>query len=407
MADISQSYGTVAQAAPTWYNDYMTNLAAKGTAGGNTAQYVGASPLQTEAFGNVAANVGNYQPGLTAAGQNYAAAGNTDISGAVNPYLTAGSTTSGLSQANPYLTAGASGADQLVQNYMNPYTQSVVDQIGRANQQNIQQNLSPGITSGAVGAGQFGSQRGANALALGISNANLGALTQQTQALQTGYSEAMKNAQQQRINQLNAGQTAGTLQNQFNTNQVTAGQVAGNAATQNAQNQIAAGTGNLNLGTQEQQSGLADVNALSTLGAQQQQIAQNKELFPLDVAAKQASIMSGAQIPMSQTSSMTASPLSTIAGLAGVTGGILAQPVTGYDSSGKPIYATNQSLWDKIYGGVKSLTSPSTTTTPENTVAANNDNNLITNDAVNNANSYGDWVEDENGNWTWVENIVP
>ena len=337
MADISQSYATTTQQAPDWYNNYMSDLAAKGTAGANSAQYVGAQPLQTQAFSNVAANVGNYQPGLAAAGQNYAAAGGTDISGAANPYLTAGTTTSGLSQANPYLTAGASGADQLVQNYMNPYTQSVVDQIGRTNQQNIQQNLSPGITSGAVGAGQFGSQRGANALALGISNANLGALTQQTQALQTGFSDAMKNAQQQRLNQLNAGQTAGTLQNAFNTNQVQAGQVAGNAATQNAQNQIAAGTGNLNLGQQYQQSGLADTNALATYGAQQQQIAQNKELFPLDVAAKQAAVLSGAQIPLSTTQTMTVSPLSTIAGLGSLATGALNN-------------------WDSIYGKIKAIT---------------------------------------------------
>lgn len=329
MADLLSSSATSTTTTPQYYTDYLSGLAQKGTAAGNAAQYVGASPLQQQAFGAVSDNVGNYQPALTAAGTNYTNAANTDISGAANPYLQAGTQTSGLTQANPYLTAGTTSAAPLISSYMNPYTQNVVDQIRLANQQNIAQNLSPGITAGAVGAGQFGSQRGANALALGISNANIGALGQQASALQSGYTQALQAAQQQRANQLAAGQTAGTLQNQYNTNQVTAGQVAGNAASQQAANRIAAGTGQMNLGQQQQQSGLADVNALSTLGQQQQQIAQNKELFPLDVAAKQAAILSGAQIPTTVTNTMEASPLSAIAGLTGLTAGMFTKNASG------------------------------------------------------------------------------
>lgn len=470
MADLLQSSATTATTTPQYYTDYMTNLAQKGTAGGNAAQYVGATPLQQQAFGAVAQNVGNYQPALAAAGANYGAAENTNIIGrsdpyfqagtqtsgltqanpylatglaasganvanpylaagtatsgaatanplisqgaginalsSANPYLQTGTQTSGLTSANPYLTSGTGSAADLVGNYMNPYTQSVVDQIRLANQQNIAQNLSPGITSGAVGSGQFGSQRGANALALGISNANIGALGVQNQALQSGYANALTVAQQQRANQLTAGQTAGTLQNQFAQNQVNAGQIAGNLQNQTAQNQITAGqnlgalqnqananqvnagqvagnllntygqnaltagqtagtlqgqfntnqvtagqaaanaasqqaaaqtaaaTGQLNLGQQIQQSGLTDVNALSTLGQQQQQIAQNQQLFPLDVAAKQAAILSGAQIPTTVQQTMEGSPLSAIAGLGGLTAGMFTSqpqydPVTG------------------------------------------------------------------------------
>ena len=342
MADLLQSSATTATTTPQYYTDYMAGLAHKGTAAGNTAQYVGASPLQQQAFGAVGQNVGNYQPALTAAGQNYGAAAGTDISGAANPYLQAGTTTSGLTQANPYLTAGTTSAAPLISGYMNPYTKNVVDQIRLANQQNIAQNLSPAITSGAVGAGQFGSQRGANALALGISNANIGALGQQATALQSGYTQALQAAQQQRANELTAGQTAGTLQGQFNTNQVTAGQVAGNAASQQAANRIAAGTGQMNLGQQQQQSGLADVNALSTLGEQQQKIAQNKELFPLDVAAKQAAIMSGAQIPTTVTQTMQGSPLSAIAGLGSLTAGMF----------------TSQPVYDPVTGRITGTTTP-------------------------------------------------
>ena len=319
MPDLTQSSATTSTTTPGYYTDYISNLAKQGTqygvGGANAPTFVGAQPLQQQAFDTAKSNVGNYQPSLDAAGNLMTQAAGTDITGAANPYLTAGTTTSGLSVANPYLQAGTSSAADLVGNYMNPYTQNVVDQIRMANQQNIAQNLSPGITGGAVGSGQFGSQRGANALALGISNANIGALGQQAQALQSGYAQALAAAQAQRAGQLTAGQTSGTLQNQFNTNQVNAGQIAGNMATQQAQNLRDVGTQRLNLGQQQQTQGIADVNQLATMGGQQQQILQNQQLFPLDVLAKQAAVLSGAQIPTTQTQTMNVSPLSAIAGL--------------------------------------------------------------------------------------------
>jgi hypothetical protein len=133
--------------------------------------------------------------------------------------------------------------------------------------------------------------------------------------LQTGYADAMKQAAQQRLNQLEAGKTAGTLQNAANANQVTAGQVAGNMATQQGQLYRDVGTAEAGLAAQQQKQGLADVEALANVGAQQQTLAQNKQLMPLDVLGKQASIMSGAQLPMTTTQTMTGSPLSMIAGL--------------------------------------------------------------------------------------------
>ena len=341
MADLTQSSSTVSTAAPSYYTDYLSNLASKGTAAGAAVPTAAWDPtaLQNQAFTGVASNVGNYQPGLAQAGQTFGQAGATDIAGAANPYLTAGTTTSGLTVANPYLTAGTSSAAPLVTDYMNPYTQNVVDQIRLASQQNIQQNLSPGITAGAVGGGQFGSKRGAEALALGISNANVGALGQQAQALQSGYAQALAAAQQQRANEMAAGQTAGTLQGQFNTARTTAGQVAGNLAAQQGQLLRDVGTGQAALAGQTQTAGLADVNALSTLGAQQQAIQQSKAMLPLDVLSKQASLMTGAQLPMTTTSTMTGSPLSAIAGLGSLGVGMFQKTgsVPVLDAAGKPM----------------------------------------------------------------------
>jgi hypothetical protein len=358
MTDITQSSATTATTTPDWYNNHLTGVASQGAAaagnlvsGGNltaagNAAYAPNS-LQTSAWDAVqGGNIGGYQSPLASAGANYAAAGNADISGAANPYLQAGTATSGLSQANPYLTAGSSSSADLVQGYMNPYTQNVVNQIGAANQQNIAQNLSPGITSGAVGAGQFGSQRGSNALALGISNANLGALGQQAGALQSGYAQALAAAQAQRQQQINAGQIAGTLQNEGNRSQITAGQIAGNTAYQDAANQIAAGTGNLNLGIQAQQAGLNDINAQATLGAQKQAVAQNQALAPFDIAAKQASLLSGANIPTTVTQTMNTSPLSAIAGLGGLGIGMLTKDTTSMLSPLDNIFNSVKTFYD-------------------------------------------------------------
>lgn len=299
MADLTQSSATTATTTPQYYTDYITNLANKGTSygvgGANAPAFAGATPLQQSAFEGVANQAGAYQPSLTAASGLMNQAAGTDITGA----------------ANPYLQQGSSSSADLVGGYMNPYTQNVVDKIRMANQQNIAQNLSPAITGGAVGSGQFGSQRGANALALGISNADIGALAQQAAALQSGYSDALKAAQAQRAAQLQAGQ------------------MAGNAATQQAQNYRDIATQRMNLGQQQQTQSLADINAMATLGAQQQQIAQNKELFPLDVLAKQAGILSGAQIPTTQTQTMTGSPLSAIAGLGSLGVGLFTKNASG------------------------------------------------------------------------------
>jgi len=304
MADIGQSSATTTTTTPEYYTKYMTDLATQG--GAAAPNYVGADPLQTKGFDLANTNVGNYKPDLDTAGNLINKGAAVDITGA----------------ANPYLTAGTSSSADLVGGYMNPYTQNVVDQIRLANQQNIAQNLSPGITAGAVGAGQFGSQRGANALALGISNANIGALAQQAAALQSGYSDALKAAQAQRAAQLNAGQ------------------IAGNLATAEAQKNRDLAASSMNLGTQRQTSGLTDVNTLLTTGAQKQQIEQNKELFPLDVLAKKASILSGAQIPTSTTSTMDSSTLSKIATL-----GSLGAAAFAKDKNGGPSYAERFMDW--------------------------------------------------------------
>jgi hypothetical protein len=337
---------TGSQTYQPFLNQASTNLAnaanksAAGAASGYLSQATGTSPLSVA------------QPLI-----NQGA--NANLVGAFNPYASAATQTSGLGAANPYLQAGTQSAADLVGKYMNPYTQDVVNQIGQLGQNNIAMNLAPSTTAGIVGAGQFGSTRGAQALGQTISNAQQGVLGQQAQALQTGYGQALQAAQQQLANQLNAGQIAGTLQQQQNTllgslgqtagtltgqqasnaltagqnlgtlqqqqnqNLLTAGQTAGTLTGTDLASQIAQAQAQQNLGTTNQALGYNNLNALSTLGAQQQAINQNQQLFPLQTAQSYANLLGSLTKPTS-TTSLTNAPANIYgpSGLATATGAL-------------------------------------------------------------------------------------
>jgi hypothetical protein len=255
----SQQQQTV---APSFYTDYLSNLATRGQQAAQDAQYVGAQPLQEQAFQQVAQNVGNYQPALQQA-QNLAAGVGQDYTGRINAF-------------------------------MSPYTQQVVENLGKQGQQQIQQYLAPAATAAAVGSGQFGSARGAGALGQAINQGMLNTQSLQSQALQQGYGQALQAAQNEAAQRLAASQQLG------------------------------------NLATSTQALGLGDVNALATLGAQQQALKQNEQLFPLQQLANQAALLRGYTIPTSQSATYTgpipgayaASPLQQLAGLGALAGAV-------------------------------------------------------------------------------------
>jgi hypothetical protein len=278
--------------APSWYTDYLSDLAKGTTAGVANAQYAGTQPLQTQAFNQVQQNVGNYQPNLTAA---------TNIATGV----------------------GQGDVTKRVGDFMNPYTTQVVDALGALGQRNIQQFLAPQATASAVGTGQFGSKRGAEVLGQAINTGLANTQAAQSQALQQGYTEALRAAQAEQNTQLNAAQQLGTL------------------------------------GQQTQAAGLADVNALSTLGGQQQTIAQNEQLFPLTAGNLGAQALRGYNVPTSVSNTYNgpipgayaASPLQQIAGLSSIIGGVSQTPFG--QAAGNAI--------SKYFGG----------TTPDTTQAGN------------------------------------
>jgi hypothetical protein len=149
--------------APGFYTDYLTGVAGAGQQALNRSPaelVAGFSPLQQQAFGNVQNAATSYQPQLQAA-QDTASQG-----------------AQGITQQN-------------IQNYLNPYAQNVVGEMGRLNQQNLTQNLLPNLKAGFVGTGAGGSQRNAGALAQFLAQNQANLTGQQAGELSKGFTTAL------------------------------------------------------------------------------------------------------------------------------------------------------------------------------------------------------------------------
>lgn len=299
MANLLQSSQTQATTAPSYYTDYLSNLASAGKAAVDPttgAQYIGAQPLQTKAFETADTATSAYQPTLSAAGTTLGAAGTS---------------TSPLAAANPYLTMATGSPAEAAQQYMSPYITSVVNALGEAGQRNIRQNLAPGAVAGAIGGGQFGSKRGAEVLGQTLTNANRDILNKQGEALNTGYGQALNAAIQQ--NQ---------IENQ-------AGSTAASAASSGQTNLTNLGSALSSLSGQDQALALARLNALTTLGGQQQTIAQNKELFPLQNLTTLSGLLRGYTTPTTTKTTAEMSPLSAVGAVGSGLAGLLQTPSGG------------------------------------------------------------------------------
>lgn len=342
MANMLQSAQVKSTCAPQYYTDYLSKLATAGQQAQQNAQYVGAQPLQEQAFETMGQSAGQYQPFFQTGAERACEAAQQDISGAAAPYLQAAAGRGGLSAAAPYLgTAAMINPAALAQCYMNPYIQCAVQSMSDIGQRNIQRNLAPQATAAAVGSGQFGSQRGAQVLGQVESDATRDLNNQIAQMLSSGYGQALQAAGQKQALLGQLGQTAGSLEQQQAGVLGQLGQTAGNLAAQKAQTLNQAGQTLGSLGTAGQQANLACVNALATLGGQQQTIAQNQQLFPMSTLSQLSQLLQGYNIPVSTKTTLCASPLSGIAAVGTGIKGLLCSIGDG-----------KTSLWDKVTKGI-------------------------------------------------------
>lgn len=245
--------------APDYYTNYLTDVAKAGTTAMTmdpSKMVAGFTDLQDKGFAAVPTAADAYKTGLSAAGK------------------TAETAAGGLTPQN-------------IQALMNPYTQNVVQEMERLQQQNIQRNVMPALKAGFVGSGDLGSRRYAGALGQTTADLQANLLGQQTGALQKGYSDAVTSALQ-------------NLQLQNQAAQTQAG-IAG----------------------KEQELGLAGAEAMLKAGAVKQAQEQAKIEAPLKTATNAAALLRGYTVPTSTTQKYTgpmpgaysASPLQTIAGL--------------------------------------------------------------------------------------------
>lgn len=291
---------------PDWYSQYIQGIAAKGTQLAGDVQNMGVpqqtiaglTPDQLKSFSDVEANQGSWKPGVTAANDSTVAA-----QGIANT----ASTNANAAVAGPAQNWTDPGTQQ---SYMSPYTSAVVNEIARQGNLNFNNNIMPGVTGSMIGAGQFGSERNADVLGRAAVQNQQNISGQQASALESGYTGAE--------NQFN--QDANRQQQQQQTQASTALGAGQLGSTTNLQ----AGAQQGALAQTQSALQLQDAKALQAVGQQQQQQTQAGLDTDYDntVAQQQAgfnnlntlsSIIRGDQLPTSQTSTTTA-PLTRSAG---------------------------------------------------------------------------------------------
>jgi len=329
---------------PPWYTNYAMDLLSNQQAllnkpyqtyqGPRVAEF---SPAQQQGFAMTGQAAGAYQPALTAAtGATQNLMGQTAL-GAAQPYFgqAAGmngvtAATPGLQQgagfaaqgteaigqqaAQPYLTQAGQTSVANIGQYMNPYTEQVVNRIGELGARNLSESLMPAITSKYISAGQlgFGPRGGAAApsgmmtdTARALRDVQEATLAEQSKALQAGYGAAVGLSQADLERQAQLAQTAGTLGTQQQGALARAGETMANigqtygtltGAQQRTLADIGTNIGQIGgaditrqlagaeqlgaLGTAAQTLGLKGAEAVTGVGAQQQAQGQKN----LDVA---------------------------------------------------------------------------------------------------------------------------
>jgi hypothetical protein len=264
LPDVTKTTTTV-QNAPSWYTNVATDLSKAATtnmARTGAQSVAGLDPLQTQGYGQVAGAAGAYVPGLN------------------NATNTANQAAQGINYNQ-------------IQDYMDPYRNSVVAEMGRLANQNFQRNIMPGLSGQFVGSGGFGGQRYANAVGQSAADMQSNLTGQQYGALSSGFKDAV-----------NAAKAQSELQNQA---AITQGNLAG----------------------KEQELGLTGAGALTKAGGELQKYQQSILDAPALNAKNASDLLRGYTLPTDQTvkfvgpdaGSYGTSDLSSILGVGSLLGG--------------------------------------------------------------------------------------
>jgi hypothetical protein len=278
------SYVTSTTETPKWLQDAIYNQIYQSTNVANTpftpyggTLVAGATPQQKQAYDAVSANFGAFQPTLDKAQQGVEAL--TTAPGglaAAQPLMTQAVGTSGVTAAQPYLQAAGETSAGDIQNFMNPYTQNVTDQIAKLGARNLSENLLPGVSDAFIRAGQFGGTRMGEFGSRALRDTQEAVLAQQGQALQTGYGQALTAAQQDAQRQAGLASTAGGLTQAQQQALMSAASQTGQLTGADLQRQQSALAQMAQMAQQGQQMRSTDVASLEAAGSAQQTQAQRE-----------------------------------------------------------------------------------------------------------------------------------
>jgi len=286
---------------PAWFQDYLRGSINKASSiastpyqayvdaqGTTIPRVAGLDQNSVTAQNNTIANQGNWQPAMSTAISNTTQGGNYD-------------------------------PNTLQQDFMNPYTSSVLDDLTRRSNNNFQEKVMPQVMGAFTGGGQFGSARNGRLMDQAVRDQQDTLTGQMATAGQSAWDSAQK------------------AYSDWGNKQITSGAQLGNLATQ------------------EQNAGLKDASALDTIGRQNQQLSQqnldiaysdfqNQQNYSKDQASWLAGIIQGYNPPPSAqtnvqngvSSVQSQSPLSALAGGIGtaVAGTQTQTPVAGKKRGG-------------------------------------------------------------------------
>jgi hypothetical protein len=239
MADITQgallpstiSTKQTQATVPEFYQNYLqdiTNLGQNAITQGGVA---GLSPLTQQAMNLAGAGAGF-------AGANAAAEG-----------------------VNMLTQAGQTMAPDVVNQYMNPYTKALNDEMARLTNRQINEQVLPGLGAAAIGSGNFGSQRQAQVTGNTIRDIMTDLAGKQLGLTSGAYNTALTSAQSDLNRAVQAGQGLGTL------------------------------------ATEQQQIGQGGLKMLQGLGAVEREQAQAQLDYPMLQATNFSKLLSGQAVP--------------------------------------------------------------------------------------------------------------
>lgn len=335
------NYGSSTAGLPQWLSDYTQGLLSKANAvAAEPYQAYGGPRIadftqdQQSAYGATRTAANAYQPDFNQARGQFTNATGFSATGASQPFINTAAGMNPMGQAQPFINQAAQTFPGQVQNYMNPYTDQVVDRIGDLAARNLNEKLLPGINDQFIRAGQFGSSRNTMEVGRALRDTQESALAAQSQALERGFSQAGQLFNQDANRMGNLASTTGNLALGEMGALGQLGQLAGNMQSVDAGNALRAGEAFGSLGRAEQAAGLTGASALEAVGQQQQRLDQaNLDLayqdfqaqrdFPQQQVGFLSNIVRGVPYGQSTTSAQTGfAPAYSPSGLSQIAGAL-------------------------------------------------------------------------------------